>query len=89
MGLLTGEAGVGKTAALRRLTQALNPHRYEVIYLAETDFGRLVLPPTLFCPQMADVKLLPGAWGLAPPDGVGGGRFKIRYGPSCGSSAPR
>ena len=27
VGLLTGEAGVGKTAALRQLTRALNPHR--------------------------------------------------------------
>jgi type II secretory pathway predicted ATPase ExeA len=43
VGLLTGEAGVGKTAALRHLTQGLNPHRYQVIYLAETDFGRLDL----------------------------------------------
>lgn len=43
VGLLTGEAGVGKTAALRQLTQELNPHRYQVIYLAETDFGRLDL----------------------------------------------
>ena len=43
VGLLTGEAGVGKTATLRQLTQALNPHRYQVIYLAETDFGRLDL----------------------------------------------
>ena len=43
LGLLTGEAGVGKTAALRHLTRALNPHRYQVIYLAETDFGRLDL----------------------------------------------
>jgi len=43
VGLLTGEAGVGKTAALRQLTRALNPHRYHVIYLAETDFGRLDL----------------------------------------------
>ena len=41
VGLLTGEAGVGKTAALRRLTAKLNPHRYQVIYHAETDFGRL------------------------------------------------
>jgi type II secretory pathway predicted ATPase ExeA len=40
LGLLTGEAGVGKTAALRHLTQGLNPHRYQTIYLAETDFGR-------------------------------------------------
>ena len=43
VGLLTGEAGVGKTAALRHLTADLNPHRYHVIYLAETDFGRLDL----------------------------------------------
>ena len=43
VGLLTGEAGVGKTAALRHLTADLNPHRYQVIYLAETDFGRLDL----------------------------------------------
>lgn len=43
VGLLTGPAGVGKTAALRQLTRALNPHRYQVIYLAETDFGRLDL----------------------------------------------
>ncbi len=43
VGLLTGEPGIGKTAALRRLTRSLNPHRYQVIYLAETDFGRLDL----------------------------------------------
>ena len=41
IGLITGEPGVGKTAALRHLTQSLNPHRYQVIYQAETDFGRL------------------------------------------------
>lgn len=41
VGLLTGEPGVGKTAWVRQLTQALNPHRYQVIYSAETDFGRL------------------------------------------------
>jgi MSHA biogenesis protein MshM len=39
IGLLTGEPGVGKTAALRRLAQGLNPHRYAVVYLAETDFA--------------------------------------------------
>jgi len=43
VGLLTGEPGVGKTVALRQLTQRLNPHRHQVIYLAETDFGRLDL----------------------------------------------
>ena len=41
VGLLTGEPGVGKTAWIRQLTKALNPHRYQVIYSAETDFGRL------------------------------------------------
>ncbi len=41
VGLITGEPGVGKTAALRSLTRALNPHRYQVIYQAETDFGRI------------------------------------------------
>lgn len=40
IGLLTGEPGVGKTAWIRQLVQTLNPHRYQVIYLAETDFGR-------------------------------------------------
>lgn len=41
IGVLTAEPGVGKTAALRHLTQALNPHQYQVIYIAETDFSRL------------------------------------------------
>lgn len=41
LGLITGEPGVGKTAALRHLTGTLNPHRYQVIYQAETDFGRV------------------------------------------------
>jgi MSHA biogenesis protein MshM len=41
LGLLTGEPGVGKTAALRHVTATLNPHRYQIIYLAETDFGRI------------------------------------------------
>lgn len=41
IGLLTGEPGVGKTAALRNLARALNPHRYLVAYAAETDFGRV------------------------------------------------
>jgi type II secretory pathway predicted ATPase ExeA len=40
IGLLTGKPGVGKTAWIRQLTQTLNPHHYQVIYLAETDFGR-------------------------------------------------
>lgn len=41
IGLITGEPGVGKTAALRSLRHALNPHRFLVLYQAETDFGRV------------------------------------------------
>lgn len=41
LGLLTAEPGLGKTAALRKITSALNPHQYQVHYIAETDFGRL------------------------------------------------
>lgn len=43
VGLLTAEAGIGKTATLRCLTNDLNPHRYQLIYLPETDFGRVDL----------------------------------------------
>jgi MSHA biogenesis protein MshM len=41
IGLLTAEPGLGKTAALRKITRTLNPHQYQVHYIAETDFGRL------------------------------------------------
>nr|VFJ70072.1 MAG: Type II secretory pathway, component ExeA (predicted ATPase) [Candidatus Kentron sp. DK] len=41
IGMLIGEPGVGKTAALRAICQTANPHRYKTIYLPETDFGRL------------------------------------------------
>ena len=41
LGLITGEPGVGKTAALRSITASLNPYRYLVMYQAETDFGRV------------------------------------------------
>ena len=41
IGLLTAEPGLGKTAALRQITRALNPHQYAVYYIADTDFGRL------------------------------------------------
>jgi MSHA biogenesis protein MshM len=41
IGLLTAEPGLGKTAALRQITATLNPHQYQLIYIAETDFGRL------------------------------------------------
>jgi type II secretory pathway predicted ATPase ExeA len=38
IGLLTGEPGVGKTAALHNIIKSLNPHQYSIIYLAETQF---------------------------------------------------
>jgi type II secretory pathway predicted ATPase ExeA len=41
VGLIVGEPGVGKTAALRQWVARLNPHRHLAIYQAETDFGRL------------------------------------------------
>lgn len=41
IGLLTAEPGMGKTAALRQISGTLNPHQYQVLYIAETDFGRL------------------------------------------------
>jgi type II secretory pathway predicted ATPase ExeA len=56
VGLITGEPGVGKTTALRQLAAKLNPHRYQVLYLAETDFGRLDL-----------YRALALALGLEPP----------------------
>lgn len=43
IGLLTGDAGVGKTAALHQISSALSPHEYQVIYHCETDFGRVDL----------------------------------------------
>lgn len=49
IGMITGEPGVGKTAALRNLTRALNPHRYQLIYQAETDFVRFDLYRGLAC----------------------------------------
>lgn len=41
IGVLTAEAGLGKTAMLRSLTDELNPHQYAVFYVPETDFSRL------------------------------------------------
>jgi type II secretory pathway predicted ATPase ExeA len=41
IGVLTAVPGIGKTAALRNLTQQLNPHQYHVVYIADTDFSRL------------------------------------------------
>ncbi len=43
IGIFTGEPGVGKTAALRQATQNINPHTHQVIYMPETDFGRVDL----------------------------------------------
>ena len=41
MGPITGKPGVGKTSALRSITSTFNLHRYQVLYQAETDFGRV------------------------------------------------
>lgn len=41
IGLLTADPGAGKTVALRHLLEGVSPHTHKVIYLAETDFGRL------------------------------------------------
>jgi len=38
IGVLTGEPGVGKTAAIRHVAGALNPHQYKVFYLPESHF---------------------------------------------------
>lgn len=38
VGVLTGEPGVGKTAAIRHIVKPLNPHQYQVVYLSETNF---------------------------------------------------
>ena len=36
IGILTGEYGLGKTMALRKIAKEVNPHMYHVIYIAET-----------------------------------------------------
>lgn len=41
VGVLTGEAGVGKTAALHQLCKPVNPHRHQVIYTQDSDTNRL------------------------------------------------
>lgn len=41
LGLFTAEPGLGKTAALRKITSALNPHQYQLHYVSDTDLGRL------------------------------------------------
>lgn len=40
IGVLTGESGTGKTAALRHITKDINPHQYKIIYQPDTDFTR-------------------------------------------------
>lgn len=47
LGLLTAEPGVGKTAAIRNLTQALPRPQYRVVYLCDTAIGPLDLYRTL------------------------------------------
>lgn len=38
IGLVVGDAGTGKTTALRQWAQSLNPHQYEVVYQADNQF---------------------------------------------------
>ena len=47
LGLLTAEPGMGKTAAIRNLAQALPCPQYRVIYLCDTAIGPLDLYRTL------------------------------------------
>jgi len=49
IGLITGEAGVGKTSALRQWTQQLNPLSYKIIYQSDNHFQ----PFDVYC-QLAD-----------------------------------
>ncbi len=41
IGVLTAAPGLGKTSMLRHITEKLNPHQYQIIYVAETDFSRI------------------------------------------------
>lgn len=67
IGLLTGEPGVGKTAALKHITKEINPHQYQVYYLAETQFTSCdvyrqlaiqlgLVPPHRFAQLWRDIK---------------------------------
>lgn len=67
IGLLTGEPGVGKTAALRHIVRDLNPHQYQVFYLSETHFTSFdiyrqlafqlgVVPPHRFAQLWREIK---------------------------------
>ena len=38
VGMITGESGVGKTTALRKLVESVNPHQYKPIYQVENHF---------------------------------------------------
>lgn len=40
IGILTGEYGLGKTIALRKIAGEINSHMYHVTYIAETGFSR-------------------------------------------------
>ncbi len=38
VGMITGDTGVGKTTALRKLVDSINPHQYKVVYQVENHF---------------------------------------------------
>ncbi len=40
VGVLTGEYGLGKTMAVKKIVGEINPHMYHVTYIAETGFSR-------------------------------------------------
>ena len=51
LGVLTGETGSGKTAALRAAVDGLDPSRHTLIYLPNPQIGvRGYLQPQLTCP---------------------------------------
>lgn len=60
LGMLTAEPGVGKTAAIRHVTRELNPHQYQLHYIADTDFGR-----SDFYRQLASILNLPPSFHRA------------------------
>ena len=49
IGVLTGEPGVGKTAAVRQVVQSLNPHIHQAFYISESHFTSFDIYQQLAC----------------------------------------